>query len=172
MDKNVKKEFSNIYDQYIGNIYRFVFFKVSAEDIAEDITSETFLRGLKTYLQKKGEIKNVRAFLYRIANNLVIDFYRTRGQAIIVSVDDYKELADLRNDLRKKAVFDSDMEMIRTALSSMRDDYQNIIILRYLDDMSISEIAHILEKENGAVRTMLHRAMKELNAEISKKESL
>ena len=171
MDKEVKKEFCNIYDRYIASIYRFVFFKVSAQDIAEDITSETFLRGLKTYERKGGEIKNVRAFLYRIANNLVIDFYRTRGQAIIVPTDDYKELADLRSDLREKAVLNSDMEMIKAVLSSMRGDYQNIIILRFLDDMSISEIADILEKEKGAVRTMLHRAMKELNQEISKKDN-
>ncbi|PIU15604.1 RNA polymerase subunit sigma-70, partial [bacterium (Candidatus Gribaldobacteria) CG08_land_8_20_14_0_20_39_15] len=70
---NLRKKFSKIYDQYINKIYRFIFLKVNSQEIAQDLTSETFLRGWESFKEKNEEIENIQAFLYRIARNLVTD---------------------------------------------------------------------------------------------------
>src|SRR3989344_2143089 len=83
--------FAKFYDEYVGRIYRFVLFKVSSVQEAEDITSEVFLKAWE-YLGKKDiEIKNLNSFIYQIARNLVIDYYRSRARRGTVSIDQRKD---------------------------------------------------------------------------------
>src|SRR3989344_3083035 len=83
----LRKQFSDIYDKYIEKIYRFVFLKVNSQEIAEDLCSEVFTRGWESFKRQKCDIKNIQAFLYQIARNLIVDHYRYKGQAQMVSVD-------------------------------------------------------------------------------------
>jgi RNA polymerase sigma-70 factor (ECF subfamily) len=160
-----RKIFSKIYDQYINKIYRFVFLKVNSKEIAQDITSETFLRGWKAFDSKK-DIKNPSAFLYQIARNLVVDFYREKGKAQIISVE-YTQIIDPRINLEEKTIFESDINTVRLALANIREEYQEVIIWRYLDELSVPEIAETLDKSEQAVRVMLHRAMKSLKNKLN-----
>src|SRR6056297_3032720 len=73
--------FGELYDKYKDDIYRFVYFKVSSEEKAHDLVNEAFLK-IYDYLKKGKDIRNFRAFLYKIARNIVIDFYRTRKENI------------------------------------------------------------------------------------------
>ena len=161
---NLRKTFSKIYDQYINKIYRFIFLKVSSQEIAQDLTSETFLRGWESF-KNGNKIENPQAFLYKIARNLVIDHYREKGKAKIVSAE-YVEITDPRTNLEEKALSESDLDNIRVALADLRENYQNVIIWHYLDDLSISEIAKMLDKSEEATRVQLHRALKALKNEL------
>jgi len=143
-----RKDFSEIYDKYIEKIYRFIFLKVNSQDIAEDLTSETFLRVFESF--KTNNIENPQAFLYRVARNLVTDHYREKGRTQIVSAD-YVSVVDPEENLEKKAILNSDMDNIRTALASLKREYQDVIIYHYLDELSIPEIAKIMEKSEGTV---------------------
>ena len=161
---NPQEKFSKIYDQYIEKIYRFVFFKVNSPEIAEDLTSEVFTRSWKTF--KNGpKIENPQAFLYQVARNLVVDFYREKGKSRVISIESIS-INDPRIDLEEKALLSSDIEEVRQALVNLKDDYQNVIIWHYLDDLPISEIARILDKSEEAIRVMLHRALKTLKNEL------
>lgn len=164
----IEEKFSQIYDAHINKIYRFVFLKVNSRETAEDLTSETFLRIWKV-LKTEKKIENPKAFLYQTAYNLVIDFYR-EGKTI-VSIENYqeKELIDNKNNLEEKLFADSDLNLIKTALSGLNENYQNVIIWHYLDDLLIQEIAEILNKNDGAIRVMLHRALKELKRNLPEK---
>jgi RNA polymerase sigma-70 factor (ECF subfamily) len=162
---NQKKEFGKIYDKYIEKIYRFVFVKVSSKDIAQDICSETFLRGWESFKTQK--IDNPQAFLYRIARNLVIDHYREKGRTNIVSAE-YSSIPDPRAGFEEKIALDSDLEQVKKALSKLSDDYQNVVVLRYLEDLPIPEIAKALDKTEDATRVTLHRALKALKNEVNK----
>ena len=82
---NKRKEFGKIYDKYIDKIYRFIFLKVSSEDVTKDLCSETFLRGWEAFQDEK-KIDNIQAFLYQIARNLVIDHYREKGRAQVAGI--------------------------------------------------------------------------------------
>jgi len=162
--KNLRKIFSKIYDRYIDKIYRFIFFKVNSQEIAQDLTSETFLKGWESF--KNGtKIENPQAYLYKTARNLVIDFYREKGKVQIVSADN-PLIPDPAPNLEEKAMLSSDLDQIRQALTELNDDYQNVIIWYYLDDLSISEISQMLGRTDDATRVLLHRALKTLKEKL------
>lgn len=169
---NLKKEFSDIYDQYINKIYRFVYVKVNSQEVAEDICSEVFLRAWQVF-QKTGNpghnqtIEHPQAFLYKIARNLVIDHYRKKGRTQTVSLE-VLPLADSNPRIEGKIALDSDLEQVKVALANLNEDYQNVIIWHYLEDLSIPEIAKMLNKQEGAVRVQLHRALKSLKDQCNK----
>jgi len=157
---NLKKEFSKIYDKYINQIYRFVFLKVNSKEIAEDITSETFLKVWESY--KNNKIENVSAFLYQVARNLITDYYRQKSRTQFLPLDSVS-IIDPSNNLKEESQDKSDIEIIKSALSRLENEnYQNIIIWHYLNDLSIKEISKINNQSEGAVRVMLSRALKEL----------
>lgn len=163
--RSSKKIFSQIYDQYIDKIYRFIFFKVNSSEIAEDLCSETFLRGWKKFKEDQDEIENPPAFLYQIARNLVIDHYRQKGRTQTVSTD-CLPIVDPRTDLEEQVMLSSDLSEVRGALTGLKEEYQEIVIWHYIDDLSIREVAKMLDKSEGAVRVMLHRALKALKHKL------
>ena len=162
---NYRKIFTQIYDDYVDRIYRFIFFKVGSEEIAQDLCSETFLRGWQSFKSKKQEIDNPQAFLYQIARNLVIDHYREKAKTQTVSAD-YVSIADPGQDLEEQALSRSDLDTVRLALFDLKDNYQEIVVWHYVDDLSIPEISKMLKKSEGAVRVMLHRALKSLKNKV------
>jgi len=161
-----QKKFSQLYDQYIDKIYRFVFLKVNSQEVAEDLTSETFLRGWRTFKEQEEKIGNPPAFLYQIARNLVIDFYREKGKTQLVSTE-FAQIDDPDNNPEEKALLRSDIDAVKQCLGNLKEDYQNMVIWHYLDDLSIPEIAKIMQKPEGTVRVTLHRALKALKNELN-----
>lgn len=165
---DLKEAFSKIYDQNIDRIYRFVFLKVNSQEIAQDLCSETFVRTWEKFKQGKGNpIENPPAFLYRTARNLVVDHYREKGRTQMVSAE-LAPIIDPREDLEEKAVLKSDIDAIRLALTGLKDDYQDVIIWHYLDDLPIPEVSELLDRSEAATRVLLHRALKALKTELKK----
>ena len=160
-----KKKFSKIYDQYISKIYRFVFLKVNSQDIAQDLTSETFLRGWESF-KDRTDIENPQAFLYQIARNLVVDFYREKGKANFVSTES-TPIIDPRENLEEMASFKFDLDKIKVVLADLREDYQNVIIWHYLDDLPIQQVANMMDRSEDATRVLLHRALKSLKERLN-----
>ncbi|MCX6744003.1 MAG: RNA polymerase sigma factor, partial [Candidatus Parcubacteria bacterium] len=155
--------YSQVYDLYIDRIYRFVFFKINNQEEAQDITSEVFLKTWHYIIDGK-EIKNLNALFYKIARNLVIDYYRKASQKDI-SLEDLvngadslipdKELAHNGQDNLDKKI---QLEKIQDKLLGLKEEYREVIILRFVEGLSINEIAEIVDKKNGAVRVILFRA--------------
>jgi len=163
---DLKETFSQIYDQWIEKIFRFVFLKVNSEEVAQDLTSETFTRCWECF--KNGDkIDNPSAFLYQIARNLVVDFYRQKGKTQIVSVEN-TPIADPNNDFAKDAMLKSDINTIRLVLAGLKDDYQNVIVWHYLDDIPIQEVAKMMDRTEDATRVLLHRALESLKNKVNK----
>jgi len=160
-----QKKFSQLYDQCIDKIYRFVFLKVNSQEVAEDLTSETFLRGWRTFQNQDRKIDNPSAFLYQIARNLVVDFYREKGKAQLVSPE-LVSINDPNNNPEEAALLGSDIDTVRHCLTNLKEDYQNVIIWHYLDDLPVPEIAKITKKPEGTIRVTLHRALKALKNEM------
>jgi len=163
---NKHKEFSKIYDKQIDKIYRFIYLKVSSEEIAQDICSETFLRGWKRFQVKSSKIENIQAFLYQIARNLIADHYREKGNVQIVPLESIV-IIDSKQNLEKNAILTSDIDGVKKALTNLKDDYQNVIIWHYLNDLSISEIAELLGRTKVSTRVLLHRALKALRQQLT-----
>ena len=175
MNNNKKRKiFGKLYDKYVERIYRFIFLKVNSQEMAEDLTSETFLKGWEAFNKPQFsnpgiQIKNPQAFLYKIAKNLIIDYYRQKDRFKIISTENAEFIPDSDTpfNLEQKMDVNLDMFRVRTALSHLKDDYQEVIIWHYLNELSISEIAKILEKPEGTVRVTLSRALEKLREELN-----
>jgi len=166
--RSARNQFSNIYDKYVDKIYRFVFLKVSSEDVARDITSETFTRGWEFFtksIDSKDKIKNPQAFLYKVARNLIIDHYRKRTRVQTISTQEFL-IPDPGVDLEQTSAMSSDLEEIKQHIAKLGNDYQDVIILRYIEGLSFRQISHISGRKEATLRVMLHRALKELRESL------
>ena len=159
--EEIRDNFSKIYDQYVTKIYRFIYLKVSSQEVAEDLSSEVFMRTWETYRSESTRIENIQAYLYQIARNIVADHYRTR-KIKIVSVEETVEIIDEADTLQDQALVSMEMDRVQKALATIQDDYQNLIIWRYLDELSVPEIAQITGKTEENVRVGIHRALQAL----------
>jgi RNA polymerase sigma-70 factor (ECF subfamily) len=167
---NKNEQFSQIYDQYIDKIYRFVYLKVNSQEIAEDIVSKVFTKAWEKFRIQNSEfrIQNTSAFLYQIARNAVVDYYRERGRTKIVAADLSWQMIDPSLNSQEKAIFSVDIDIVKNAMQKLKKEHQDIIIWHYLEDMPIAEIAELIEKPESTVRVMLHRGLKELKSVINK----
>ena len=161
MDR-LNEQFGQIYDQYIDKIYRFVYLKVSSQEVAEDVTSKVFIKGWEAFQSRRDTIKNPGAFLYQIASNAVVDHYREKGRSKVVSVDDSPEIADPGTNAQDMAILSADINVVKKSIQKLKKEYQDIIIWHYLDDMPIDNIAQLINKPAGTVRVILHRGLNEL----------
>ncbi|MCX6740480.1 MAG: RNA polymerase sigma factor [Candidatus Parcubacteria bacterium] len=166
--------YSKIYDLYVDKIYRFVFFKINSKEEAQDLTSEVFLKTWEYIISGK-EISNLNAYLYKVARNLVIDYYRKAAHkgVSLDALDSGGENLRVDNIMITQGQDELDskiqLEKIQDKLQGLKDDYREIIILRYVDGLSIGEIAEIVEKKNGAVRVILYRATNALRELMGEK---
>lgn len=160
--KKDTEAFGALYDRYIESIYRFVFFKVSNREEAEDLTSEVFLKAWNLLSNNPDkEIKTFRGLLYRIARNCIIDFYRSRAVRQEAALQETEEMG-AEDGTYEALLVAEDVERVLAALKKMKREYHDVILLRYVEDMSVAEIADALEKNRTNVRVTLHRALKVL----------
>lgn len=163
--------FGEIYDLYIDRIFRYVVIRVKTREIAEDLAGEVFLRAWEFLIQHK-QVSNLNAFLYKIAHNLVVDFYRKKEVKLVpdqmlLGANPGQGARDILQDLQ----LDADMIVVEKALQDLKDEYREAIILRFIEELGIGEIAEVLEKPKGTVRVILSRGLKALR-EIMEKQNV
>jgi len=165
--------FGEIYDLYVDKIYRFIFFKVSNHESAEDLTAEVFLKTWQ-YLNEpdKREVGNLNALLYQSARNIVIDFYRSSQREIMPGDDSLKLIEDSRQQsLLEKVEIGTEIENIVAHLRKLKDEYREVLILKFIDELSTKEISKVLDKSYGATRVLIHRALNILKNTINESEN-
>ncbi len=166
--------FGVLYDRYQAMIYRFVMIKVGRREEAEDITHQVFLsawQSVGTYRHKGFPFSS---WLYRIARNQIIDHYRAganrKGEVSIEKTDpeSFAAAVDYAGNVAAKI----ELETVRAAVARLKPDYQDVIILRFVEDMSLKESAVALGKSEGAVKLLQHRAVRELKKALAGDPSL
>jgi RNA polymerase sigma-70 factor (ECF subfamily) len=165
-----KEAFGQLYDFYAPKVFRFVRLKVRSQALAEDLSSESFLR-IWEYLQKEGKKveQSFQALLYTIARNLIIDFYRKKSSQELSLDDDFikflalnRPIGDEKRDLElKEQIYD-----VHKSIMDIKEEYQDVIILYYVDELSVAEIAEIMGKSQGAIRVLIHRALRSLKKRL------
>jgi len=161
--------FASIYDRYITSIYRFVYLKLPTREAAEDVTSETFLRFWNAILQNT-EIRNVRAFLYQVARNLVVDYFRKEElhKYVVTNDEDVTssystgQVSD-RGREQKLIEARADLRIVLERIERLKEDYRDVLTLRLIDGLSFDDIAIVLDKKPGHVRVIYHRAVRALD---------
>ena len=153
--------FGKLYDTYFSKIYRFILLKVTKRVDAEDLTHQVFLSAWQNIRSYRFQGNPFSSWLYRIAHNAVIDFYRTQKPHIdieLVSEDSIAHIPDLEQELDRGA----ELIHVRHALTQLKPEEQTALIMKFVDELSNKEIAEALHKTEGAVRVMHHRALKQL----------
>lgn len=165
------KAFEMIYEEYVPQIFRFVFLKTGNREVAEDLTSETMIKFWR-YLQSN-EIHRDSAgpILYRIARNLVTDLYR-RQEVPAMDLDEAMLEKVFRKEptLLEKMMLKEEMKEVMNGVKCLKEEYQEIIIMRFVEDLSNQEISEITGKKLGTVRVLSHRALKSLITVLDKKK--
>jgi RNA polymerase sigma-70 factor, ECF subfamily len=156
--------FAVLYDTYVEQIYRFVFFRVGVEQTAEDLTSQVFLKAWDNLSSYQIRGLPFRAWLFRIARNNVIDYYRTYKEttplepSALAKPDPGAEVADqVEQQLQA--------EELRLALQQLTEDQRQVLTLRFIEGLSTEEIAKVIGKRQGAIRALQMRGLQAL-AEI------
>jgi len=161
-----KDAFGQLYDFYAPRIFRFIRLKVGSQVLAEDLSSESFLRIWEYFQEGEREIEDsFQALLYKIARNLIVDYYKRKSSQEILIDDDFKEFLEgqlISDETRLK----EDTEAVHRALVGIKEEYQDVIIWYYIDELSVPQISKIMGKSQGAVRVLIHRGLKALKEHL------
>lgn len=155
--------FGKLYDHYIPQIYRFVFLKTNHRADAEDLTHEVFLSAWQNLARYAHQGFPFSSWLYQIARHKVIDHYRMRkSHARLDDLDEASEFLEVEAAVAQEIDRGIDLSRVRAALPALTHDQQDVIIMRFVEDLPYPEIGYALGKSEGAVRLIQHRAIREL----------
>jgi RNA polymerase sigma-70 factor (ECF subfamily) len=164
IDRAVRGEqeaFGVLYDHYQPQIYRFVILKVSNRAEAEDLTHQVFLAAWKSMPRYENQGYPFSSWLYQIARNQIIDHYRTKKADVDLETIEVLGIAS-RDNHEEEAHIRLELEKVQRAIKELSTEYQDVIIMRFIEELSIRETADALKKSEGAIKVMQHRAIKEL----------
>ncbi len=164
--KGEARAFGRLYDIYLTPIYRFVFLRVGGQKAeAEDICHQVFLKAWQNIKDYEFQGFPFSSWLYRIAQNTVIDYYRTKKPVLDLEKIP-EEIFTTMPDTEIKLDQDLELQTVRLAIAKLEPDQQNVILLKFVNDLTNKEIAVILGKSEGAIRVIQHRALKQLKKHV------
>jgi RNA polymerase sigma-70 factor (ECF subfamily) len=153
------RELAETYDTHAPRIFRYIYHRLGDQPVAEDLTSEVFVR----FLCARVAPENLAAFLFRIAHNLIVDYMRSHRTTELLDeslVTEQSDPARLVEDEMKRA-------RLRRAIARLTAEQQQVIVLKFLEGFSNEEIARVLEKSVGAVKVLQHRGLTTLRDWLS-----
>jgi RNA polymerase sigma-70 factor (ECF subfamily) len=160
--KRDRTAFTALYDCYVDRIYRHVYYKVSNQTEAEDITQDTFVKAWKGIDKYRITGAPFASWLFTISHNLIVDYYKKRPQRENLDELDEDLLSNPDSDPEGLAEDNLNREIIKQAVLKLKGDKQQVIMMRFIDGFSYEEIARTLHKNEGAVRVIQYRALIEL----------
>jgi len=177
MDKESEKElvekakkdpeaFSILYEKYYSQIFGYILKRVADLEIAQDITSETFLKALKKLWTFKWRGISFSSWLFKIASNEIANFYRKKKKLVslekisepVANSDPLGEIMRAQEELEKH----KDFLILQEKISQLPLKDQEVIYLRFFEKKKIKEIGEILGKREGTIKSLLHRAIEKL----------
>jgi RNA polymerase sigma-70 factor (ECF subfamily) len=155
------EEFLKAYDAYNDAIFRHCYFRVYDREKAKEMTQDVFMKTWE-YLAKGKEVDNLRAFLYKVANNMVIDHSRKKKESSLDSLMD--EGFEPVGDGAAETTLAAEAGQMIALLDKLDEKYRDVVRMRFLDDLSPKEIAHALDETENVVSVRIHRGIAQLRA--------
>jgi len=149
--------FGELYDRHLLQIYRFVYSRVRDQTAAEDVTSEVFMKALKSIGRYQDTGKPFSAWLYQIAVNSVADRYRSSRP--VDDIDDQRDLAIGGPALEEVAAQRDELRRIWGVVETLPRQQRIAMVLKFQEDMKIEDIANAMGKTPGAVKLLIHRGV-------------
>lgn len=161
-NQNLNDFFRECYEKFSDAIFRYCYFQTSNREKALDFTQDAFVKTLE-YLMEGNKVENIRAFLYKVARNLIIDERRRKKSE---SLDKMQESGfDIKDKVDEIEVHENEFDVKRVLeiVDQLELKYREVVMLRYIEDMSVKDIASILKDTENNVSVKIHRALKKLN---------
>jgi RNA polymerase sigma-70 factor (ECF subfamily) len=156
------RQFIANYNKYKDKIYTYFWYRVNFnKDLAEDLTAEVFLKAFKN-IEDFDQSRSFQAWIYRIAHNHLINYYRTANREV-----DIEKAYGLSVDESRSMDTKFEVERIMSVIKCLDPYCREVLELRFIDQLSNSEIAELLDKDEGAVRTQISRAIQTLKSKLS-----
>jgi RNA polymerase sigma-70 factor (ECF subfamily) len=157
--------FGELYDRYVDVVYRYIYYRVSNQTLAEDLTSETFIRALRRITSYTWQGRDFGAWLVTIARNLIADHFKSGRYRLEVATSDLVEAGADRSEEgpENEVLTGITNAALLDAVKSLNAEQQECISLRFLQGMSVAETAAIMGKNEGAIKALQYRAVKSLS---------
>jgi len=157
--------FGKLYDQYVNQIYRYIYFRVPKDDV-EDLTEMVFLKAWEKIHQYKPGKKSFAAWIFRIAHNLVVDTYRYGKDKETVELS--PNVPEHRREHNPIRTTEDRLHSgyLKGALGKIKPQYKQVIVLKFINELSNTEISQVMNKTEGSIRILQFRALKALKIEL------
>lgn len=153
--------FAEIYDHYVDGVYRYIFYRMGSHVVAEDLTSETFLRALRS-LDSFSWQRDIGAWFTTIARNLIADHTKSSRFRLEVPTADMRDADRADGDVEGEALRALQSAELLTAVKQLKSEQQECLVLRFLQDLSVAETADVMGRSEGAVKQLQLRAVRAL----------
>ena len=155
----IMEAFTKAYDELSDSIFRHCWFRIGDRERAKDLMQETFTKSWQ-YISRGEKVDNLKAFLYRVANNLIIDEYRKKKE---LSLDNLMaEGFEPGVDDRKKNEQEIDARFVLGVVNQLDEKYREAVLMRYIDDLSPKEIAQAVGESENNISVRIHRGLSQL----------
>ena len=155
--------FGNLYSIYLDRIYRYIYYHVKDRMMAEDITEEVFVKAWKAIRSCRGRGSTFSSWIYRIAHNHMVNSQRNNSRSISMGMESLVSVSDRRQKVENK----TDRYELTELLDELPLNQKQVLILKFLEGMSNSEIAKIMNKSEGAIRILQMRGLSSLRQNIT-----
>jgi RNA polymerase sigma-70 factor (ECF subfamily) len=156
--------FLKVYDEHADAIYRFCYFRLFDKEKAEELTQEAFMRTWE-YLASGKKVDNIRAFVYRVARNSIVDYFRKKKEVSLDNLHEQGFDVSIEDASRWESIIDGG-DAIR-AITLLDEKYRDVLLFRHVDGLLVKEIAVIVGESENAVSVRLHRGLKQLKEILS-----
>ena len=163
---------ARLYDLYAPKIQSFIYHRTSDPLVTEDLTGQVFLQMLEAMRSGKGWRTSFSGWIYRIAHNLVVDYYRKRGQATYTSIDDSPQIPIGSSDPYQATAAKLENDALLRAINQLTEEQAQVITLRFLEGYSIAEVAQMMNKTEGAIKALQFRGMASLRRILQQQQRI
>jgi RNA polymerase sigma-70 factor (ECF subfamily) len=168
--KTDKEAFGELYERYLNKIYNYVYYRTGNHHDAEDLTSRVFYRAMGHIEKYTDRGVPFQAWLYRIAHNLVANWHRDQGRRKVIPLDEFVA-SGLRSESPAAYTEDEEeREQLLAAIRNLPEERQQLLILKFIDRLSNAEIGEIMDRTEGAIKSLYHRTLIALREQLQMQE--
>lgn len=159
--------FGLLYDEYVDQIFRYIYYKVGNFTEAQDLTGQTFLKSFENIDSYEMRDVAFSSWLYRIAHNLVVDFFRRESKRENVPIEEQPPTPSNRGNPVETVLADLESERLYKAMRKLTHNQREVLVLKFIDNLSNSQVAEIMGISIGAVKSTQKRGLLSLNRILS-----
>lgn len=161
-----REAFGVLYQRYVQRIYNYIYYRVGHAAEAEDLTARVFYRAMRSMPRYKERGLPFSAFLYRIAHNLVANWHRDSKRRPEIPLEDAWLPPRAEGDPEDKLILNEERERLLQAIRRLPPERQELLIFKFVDRLSNAEIGQIMGRSEGAIKSLYHRTLVALRAEL------